>query len=956
MGLYSIMPPLLHFASLCLAAALSASALQAAPPHTPSEEAATFRFADSRLEAELVAAEPNIVAPVACAWDAAGRLYVVEMTDYPSGPAGGRIRLLEDLDNDGQYERASLFAEGLPFPTGVMPWRNGILVTAAPDIWFLADTNQDRRADVQQKILSGFTEGNQQLRVNGLYFGLDNWIYGANGRSDGEIRWADAPTSAPISIRRHDFRFRPDQRLFEAVAGNSQHGTGYDDWGQRFPVFNNLPVRQVIIEQRYATRAKLRALPDLVPSITAGGTALFPLTEANLLVPQPPGFTTSACGIHAYRSDKLPPEYHNDLFIGEPVQNLLHRRKLFPNGAAASAQRVEIQKEFLASTDPWFHPVYMTTGPDGYLYVVDFYREFVEHPHWVAKDLQTAVNWRNGEAHGRIWRIKQKSDPGQYHRPNLAALASPELVASLQSKNAWERETAHRLLFERQDQAAVAPLRALANRAPQPAALVLALHALDGLNALTPEPLLVALTDQHPRVREAALKLSERFLWSTEPRDQLLRAALRLARDKDPGVQLQLALTLSGVSDPAKFPVLANLADNSQGDPWRELALQIAAHDNPFALVKLLPDEPQFLDLARAIATTIFDQTGFDLAPLLRDLGAMSLAKRLAILGQVADAARSAQKTNSLWNRSLVAKHLQGARLALGSGEPATRRDALLLLAGLGDAEPGDYIERQHPVAVQQTAIRLLQETADEQAATEAFKRWDNISHATRKLLIGAASSSTALASALLANIEQDRISAAEVDATTRANLLRSRNPAVKALAQKLLARPGTDRSAVFESFKPALKLTGSPVEGAKLFARLCTPCHTMQGVGQNVGPELASVSLRAPESLLNDILDPSGQVLPDFINFTLTKKDGETVNGFIAAETADTVTLRRANAPDETIPRANILHLRAEGKSLMPDGLEQGITHTDMANLISFIQRPTRDLLLNALRENPTP
>src|SRR5207302_9783390 len=218
------------------AAAIAAESSES--PLSPAEELTTFHFADSNLTAELVAAEPDVVAPVALAWDADGRLFVAEMTDYPSGPISGRIRLLEDRDSDGRYEHATVFANKIAFPNGVMPWNGGLLVTAAPDILFFKDTDGDGRADERRVLLTGFAEGNQQLRVNGLYWGLDNWIYGANGRSDGEVRRADDPPDKKVMIRRRDFRFRPWSKQFEAIAGHSQFGCAHDEWGNRFPVFN----------------------------------------------------------------------------------------------------------------------------------------------------------------------------------------------------------------------------------------------------------------------------------------------------------------------------------------------------------------------------------------------------------------------------------------------------------------------------------------------------------------------------------------------------------------------------------------------------------------------------------------------------------------------------------------------------------------------------------------------
>src|SRR2546425_12306551 len=223
-----------QFAPLPLMACLLVDAVGIAAessegPLSPQQELAAFHFADPNLAAELVAAEPDVVAPVAIAWDSDGRLLVAEMTDYPSGPVSGRIRMLEDRDGDGRYEHSVVFADKIAFPNGVMPWNGGILVTSAPDILFFKDTDGDGHADERRVIFTGFAEGNQQLRVNGLYWGLDNWIYGANGRSDGEVRWSNGmskkgASSEAVSIRRRDFRFRPWTKQIEAIGGHSQFG------------------------------------------------------------------------------------------------------------------------------------------------------------------------------------------------------------------------------------------------------------------------------------------------------------------------------------------------------------------------------------------------------------------------------------------------------------------------------------------------------------------------------------------------------------------------------------------------------------------------------------------------------------------------------------------------------------------------------------------------------------
>ena len=357
-------------------------------------------LADPELTIELVASEPEVTSPVAIAWDEEGRLFVAEMLDYPTATTSGRIRMLEDRDGDGRYEHATVFADGLPFPNGVLPCFGGVLVTAAPNIWFLRDQDGDGRADERQVVLTGFGEGNTQLRVNGLHWGLDNWIYAANGRSDGEVRRPDDPPTARGRLDPAPRRCGSDshaavgtgrghagRRRFEAIAGFSQFGLAHDDWGNRFPSWNTIPIRHVVLEQQALDRNPYLAETSSVASILdmADGGRIFAISP-----PQPRfnresvAFFNASCGpLDRARAACLPDRYHGNAFVCEPLTNLVHRRVLEPAGVTFIARRVEQGREFLASSDPAFRPVNLANGPDGALYVVDMYRELVEHPQFV---------------------------------------------------------------------------------------------------------------------------------------------------------------------------------------------------------------------------------------------------------------------------------------------------------------------------------------------------------------------------------------------------------------------------------------------------------------------------------------------------------------------------------------------------------------------------------------------
>ena len=225
----------------------------------PAEQAAKLFRLPAGLKIQLVAAEPQIESPVAMAFDEDGRIWVVEMGDYPNGPARGqkpqgRIRILEDRDGDGFYETSRVFADGLLFANGLMPWKDGVIVTMAPKITFLRDTDGDGKADREEVLYEGFAALNPQLRVSHPILGMDNWVYVANGLRGGQVKKSGQADAPPINLAGMDFRFNPISGRHEAISGMGQFGNTFDDWGRRFVCDNRHHLRHVVIENRYLQR------------------------------------------------------------------------------------------------------------------------------------------------------------------------------------------------------------------------------------------------------------------------------------------------------------------------------------------------------------------------------------------------------------------------------------------------------------------------------------------------------------------------------------------------------------------------------------------------------------------------------------------------------------------------------------------------------------------------------
>ncbi|MBI3462128.1 MAG: neutral/alkaline non-lysosomal ceramidase N-terminal domain-containing protein, partial [Planctomycetes bacterium] len=439
---------------------------QGSRPLSPQQAVAALQTHDE-LTVDLMVAEPLIADPVAIDFGPDGRLWVAEMYDYPAGARGdfqpgGRVRLVEDADGDGRYDRSTVFLDGIPFPTGVTVWRKGVLVCAAPDILYAEDTDGDRQADVVRKLYSGFGTQNYQARVNSLQFGLDNWVYGSCGLFGGRIEsFAGTP---PVELGDRDFRIRPDTGVLEPATGRTQQGRVRDDWGNWFGCSNGNFCRHYPLADHYLRRNPHLAARETTVSVPIDAEALrvYP-ARADLQLFKLSGKdrqATSACGLGIYRDDLLGEEYRGDAFTCEPVNLVVHRLNLVPRDSTFAGRRpaTEPQSEFLASTDKWFRPVQAVTGPDGGLWVVDMCRYVIEHPKFIPPEDLAKIDVRAGDTLGRIYRVRPKASKLRPH-PRLDRLDTAGLVAALDSPNGWQRDLAGQMLLWNPDKSAAAPLR-----------------------------------------------------------------------------------------------------------------------------------------------------------------------------------------------------------------------------------------------------------------------------------------------------------------------------------------------------------------------------------------------------------------------------------------------------------------------------------------------------------------
>ena len=522
------------------------------------------------VRVELFAAEPDVMDPVAIDWGPDGKVWVVEMADYPlgtdgKGKIGGRVRCLIDSDGDGRCDRSTLFAEELRFPTGVIAWKNGVLVSAAPEIIYLADSNGDGQADVREVLYRGFTEGNQQHRVNGFARGLDGWLYLANGDSGGTI--TSVKTGESVDLPGRDLRIQPANGKLEACSGQAQFGRNRDDWGNWFGCNNSRPLWHYVLEDRYLKRNPhfaAAAVTQEVP-IVPGNAPVFPTSHTLLRFNDfhTANRFTSACASNFIRDDLWGDTYLGNSLVCEPVHNLVHREVLKPQGASFRSERAidEQQSEFLSSTDAWFRPTMAKTGPDGAIWIADMYRLVIEHPQWIPQEWQQKLDLRAGSDRGRIWRVVPESAMIR-KIPRWDQLSTEALVALLESGNGTVRDLTQERLVAQADPEAIVSLKKLVRDSRRPSARLHALWTLQLLKGLDWESLQLGLQDVDPNVRRNAIVLCE------GRQDDGLDAALaKLAADETPQIRLQLALSLGSISAEYSPRLLVQLIVHGDADP-----------------------------------------------------------------------------------------------------------------------------------------------------------------------------------------------------------------------------------------------------------------------------------------------------------------------------------------------------------------------------------------------------
>jgi len=954
-----------------------------APPLAPAEALKQFRLHPG-LKIELVACEPAVQSPVAMAFDEAGRLFVVEMHDYPNGPRPGqppegRIVQLFDRDRDGVYESSAVFADGLLYGNGLLPWKGGFIVTCAPHILYLKDTNGNGKADLREVWYEGFAAENPQLRVSHPILGPDGWVYVANGLRGDKVVRAGKKDAVPVDLSGMDFRFDPnDLDRYEAISGLGQYGNTFDDWGNRFVCDNRHHLRHIVMENRYlkrnphlAARAVVQDISILEDGLANSGGKIYPLsknwTTSNLHA----GRFTAACGVFIYRDGKLGKEHEGAAFTCDPTGNLVHEEVLTPHGATFRSRPLRDGVEFLASPDDWFRPVFLSSGPDGALYVVDMYRAVIEHPQFMPEELKNRPDLLLGKERGRVWRIS----PSRAEVPLKSVLrtnpSNAELAADLAHPQAWVRTTAQRLLLERHDPAAVPVLeKTLATQAA--VARVHAAWLLERTGALKDAALFNLLRDPDPQVRVHALRLAEPRLRAGG--DLAKEISLR-ATDPSPQVRYQAALTLGEWGHADRTGRLVELAGLGVEDPWLRLAIQSSLSDREAsflaaylsAAAKAVDEqklaEAGSLALVRELCTIVgARQVPTEFAQVLENLSALETKgaaswQRAGLLGLTEGLTRRGNRLETLLARLSAAERAKlqprldalfqaAVSLAVDAKAPTEWRvesTQLLAHAEWGKARPvlqQLLASEAGPVEIRLAAVRSLAAHSHTDVPGILLADWKKHTPAVRREIAEAMTRSLDRTRVLLRRVEAGEITPGELDPLRVRHLLNHRDKTVQALAQKLFRdNLPAERKQVLAQYQPAVEREGDVRRGLEVFKKQCAACHRVADVGVNVAPDISDTRTKTRAQLLLDILNPNAAIDNNYVNYIVMTRNGQLFSGILGAESASSITLRRAENQSDVILRADIQEMQSTGQSLMPEGLEKDITVEQMADLLTFLK-----------------
>ncbi len=970
-------------------------------PRSPEDSLATIEVPNG-WTIELVACEPLITDPVGIAFGADGKVWVVEMGDYPlGGGKTGCVKTLQDTDGDGRMDASTMFLDGLHYPAGVYAWGDGVVIACAPEIFFARDTDGDGKCDERITLLTGFPEGNPQHRVHGFTYGLDHRLYFGPGGGAEQITAVGKGvrrTSPPQDFRvaGYDISLDPNSGEMRLETGVTQYIRATDDWGNWFGNENSLPMFHYVVDPAWIKRSgasprrryQLITNPPSIPPV-------FPISQ------QADRFNdlyainrfTSACSTIVNRGDGQGDQMRDYALVCEPVHNLVSRLQLKRNGATWSAIRAEedAKSEFVRSSDPWFRPVRIENAPDGTLWIVDMYRYVIEHPEWIPEEWQRRINVRAGEDRGRIYRVR-RTDYTPRPIVDYTRASESQLLVELMGSDAARADLAQQILIDRASEskvgaATIERIRDTALNFESYRARVRALHTLFAMGKCTDK--------DYQKMLFACRNLSERTVLSGEVSNGAMdeqaswveALVKQIDRTQQPsGMRSMLwdsvdpQLVVHSASLALRLAIESSISDSPDS---RAIASALAMHgQDPWVVDCAIFIAPNAVDGVIESLLESLNEGSIDYATGVNHLVEKLIPKsseglRNRLLAKVATATDQHPAWHYLLARQFSAgsdskgleseavdRLMEAARKEMVSSDAsiATRFAAMELVL----SQMGSVWNRHHDLFLETISMgsrdpldaeltRGLLRTGGESSA-RLLSKWSSLSQTSRTVLLTELSRNAETMGRLLDAVEAGVIPMNEVDAAT---LQKLRQFAKGAEEKRVLAlfgpAPGADRPAIVrnalgqwpvrakEARGDESQVGVDLVRGERAYRKHCVVCHEPRVHGDqtdpSVGPNLLGLVQWTNEAWVTAILDPNRSVEEKYWVFQARTEDGELVTGLRLREDSDAIEWVNNAGRIDRLLKSQISELRESQQSLMPEGFEQLMSTDEIADIISYLR-----------------
>ncbi|MFM8587967.1 MAG: PVC-type heme-binding CxxCH protein [Bacteroidota bacterium] len=937
-----------------------------------------FELSDD-FNIESIATEPLVKDPVDMAFDEHGNMLVLEMPGYPFEDIQSKVLMLKDTNQDGKMDIAKTYASNLNMATSFMPYEKGILVAAPPYLLYCKDENKDDLVEKVDTLMGGFSTGNLQHNYNGLTYGIDNWIYAANGGNDGKPFWWGEENKS-IDLRGKDFRFDIKNKKIEII-GESSGGFGLamDEYGRIFGTHNLTHVSQIVFPDRYIQGSSLlvdHTLQQISDHEENGLARVYPIGEqaTRLNHPEQSGYFSGSCGITYYDGGSWGKKFDQTIWVNDVVLNLVHVDKIKQDQSALKATRLYNEKEFLATSDRSSRPVNLKVGPDGNMYLIDMYREVIEHPEWIPDEMEKTLNINSGKDKGRIYKIYPNTN--NISASNISFQDEKSCIYNLSHKNAWYRKTAQRKLIERGiSNDGLAALKKI-TESNQPLPKLHALWILKSLGKLEQATLLKALEDASAGIRENALIMSEDFI-----QDEIIaQRMIHSMQDKDPRVAMQAALSASAIPKESiiKYKELMLKSLNQPtDDKWNVAAKTLAVRHFSLEAFNTLAQSNNHSSLPASIALQLKDSASAIEKMLMivkeNKLGIVETKEIIEQLNRGEAVLKSAtveSMLNNLESRDIaivpeIAKLRSRFQLPPSKQFLAFSKEAIIKVkdAALSEEDRLKYasiiallpykeksnalfacLQNNQPLKIQEQALLQLSKYREKEIGHQVISVWNELSPSTRRYASDLLLYIDTHHDALLSALEKGKINIGEMnfDLERRRMLIAwTDDPSIKSRAKKLFSDEEIiSRKDVMEKMKPALALKGNPNNGQQVFQAICSNCHKYGNIGKEVGPVLTEINRKSKESIMHDILDPNAAVNTQYISHRVETNNGSIHVGIVDTENDQYVSIKKMGGEKVTIQKKDMKKMNSMGTSLMMEGLEGSMSHQEMADLLAFLQK----------------